>query len=334
MARKVNIRAAGALIWRARGKRIEVLLVHRPRYDDWSFPKGKAKPGESIRACCVREMKEETGYDVVLGQPAGRVHYETPEGKWKEVQYWMARTVSDTVGFVAARGRIKAAPTSEIDRVAWVGYEEAARLLTMRSDRDLLDRLIDRADDDKLDTSTLIVVRHARAVKRSAWKEGSEELRPLTASGGKRARALVPELGAYGVSRIVTSPWKRCADTVAPYATSAGVNLDINEALTETAHACAPKNVATVLEEILGRGEVPENGKVSGRERDASVVCVHRPTLPTVIAWLGEHATRTASKRLPTADPWLKTGQMLIAHVAYRKGKEPKIVAIETLRPS
>ena len=78
-----TVKAAGALVWRENGKHLEVLLVHRPRYDDWSIPKGKVDPCESVRTCAVREVAEETGVQVILGQPLSRVHYKIADGSWK-----------------------------------------------------------------------------------------------------------------------------------------------------------------------------------------------------------------------------------------------------------
>ena len=89
-----TVKAAGALVWRENGKHLEVLLVHRPRYDDWSIPKGKVEPCESVRTCAVREVAEETGVQVILGQPLSRVHYKIADGSRKEVHYWAARVAT------------------------------------------------------------------------------------------------------------------------------------------------------------------------------------------------------------------------------------------------
>ena len=86
-----TVKAAGALVWREKGKHLEVLLVHRPRYDDWSIPKGKVDSCESVRTCAVREVAEETGVQVILGQPLSRVRYKIADGARKEVHYWSAR---------------------------------------------------------------------------------------------------------------------------------------------------------------------------------------------------------------------------------------------------
>lgn len=112
-----TVKAAGALVWRENGKHLEVLLVHRPRYDDWSIPKGKVEPCESVRTCAVREVAEETGVQVVLGQPLSRVHYKIADGSRKEVHYWAARVAPEASAAVAARCAVKPASAKEIDAV-------------------------------------------------------------------------------------------------------------------------------------------------------------------------------------------------------------------------
>ncbi len=112
-----DVRAAGAVVTRKGG---DVLLVHRPKYDDWSFPKGKLDPGEHVVTAAVREVAEETGLDVRLGPALGRQRYRMSNGRWKTVDYWTARVVgSDDVGHYR--------PNDEIDAVEWVPWKEAER---------------------------------------------------------------------------------------------------------------------------------------------------------------------------------------------------------------
>ena len=113
------MRAAGALVWREKSGDLQVLLVHRPRYDDWSFPKGKLESGESLCACAVREVAEETGVQVRLEQPLGTTGYRLDDGTRKEVRYWAARELDRGSPALAARGRIPRASRSEIDGVRW-----------------------------------------------------------------------------------------------------------------------------------------------------------------------------------------------------------------------
>ncbi len=323
-SRSVDIRAAGAVVWRRNGRKVEVLLVHRPRWEDWSFPKGKLKNGETLRQCCVREIKEETGADIVLGVPLGRCHYETPDGNWKEVRYWLATEADPDNQVVRRRPKVKPAPKSEIDEVRWVPVKQAKAMVTNDDDRDLLGRMRDLWSDDKLVTTPLILVRHTRAQKRSAWKngKGSEETRPLTSTGLDRADMLVPELGAYGVDKVASSPWKRCMDTVKPYAKAVGTEIQELPELTEHAHKKAPKKVARYVKDLLRK------------EQHATALCLHRPTLPTVMDALAEFTPHAIMRQIPKSDPWLKTGEIIVAHVANRHGKAPTVVAFEKTRPA
>lgn len=329
MSTRRVVRAAGALVWRQEGKHLEVLLVHRPRYDDWSFPKGKVESRESVRSCAAREVAEETGVPIVLGQPLRTLSYRLDDGARKEVHYWAARPADPRAAALTARCAVEPASPAEIGQARWTRVKEARRLLTYDRDRDLLGELVDLWEDGKLDTWTLVLVRHARAVKRSVWnrpkerdRETDEATRPLTHDQGEtRARALVPILAAYGVGRIISSPWRRCADTVAPYARAAGIELETQGALTEAAHAERPKATRKVVERAL-------------REREEPVaLCTHRPVLPTVMDVVADHAPGRLLRSVPDRDPWLKTGEILVVHMARRPRGKIRAVAIEKQRP-
>ena len=324
------MRAAGALVWREKGGDLQVLLVHRPRYDDWSFPKGKLESGESLCACAVREVAEETGVQVRLEQPLETVRYRLGDGTRKEVRYWAARELDRGSPALAARGRIPRASRSEIDGVQWMGVKEARKRLDHAIDRDLLGSLVDLWEDDKLDTWTLVLVRHARAVKRSVWNrpkkrtaEQDEATRPLTGDHGRaRARALAPILAAYGVGRAISSPWRRCCDTMAPYCRAAGLKLELEPAITEHAHATAPKATRKVVERALRMREGPV------------ALCTHRPVLPAVMDVVAEYAPGKLLRSVPNRDPWLKTGEIMVIHMARRPHGKIRAVAIEKQRPS
>lgn len=122
-----DIVACGALVLRHVDAVVEVLLVHRPRYDDWSFPKGKLDPGETIEDCALREVNEETGFDVILGDRLDDVRYVDRKGRPKVVHYWRA---------VVAGGSFVA--NDEVDEVRWVDVVTAAELLTYERDQALL----------------------------------------------------------------------------------------------------------------------------------------------------------------------------------------------------
>jgi 8-oxo-dGTP diphosphatase len=124
------VRAAGGIVLR-RGPKVgwQVLIVHRPRYDDWSLPKGKADAGERDEDTALREVEEETGLRCTLGAPAGRTRYRDSKGRDKVVHYWLMEPESSESSFV---------PNDEVDEVRWCSITEATARLTYRHDRELL----------------------------------------------------------------------------------------------------------------------------------------------------------------------------------------------------
>jgi 8-oxo-dGTP pyrophosphatase MutT (NUDIX family)/phosphohistidine phosphatase SixA len=316
--RQRPVEAAGAVVWRVRGGELEVLLVHRPRYDDWSWPKGKLDPGEATATAAVREVGEETGEQVVLGPALPTLRYKTSDGRPKRVHLWAGRVADDAdAPAVRARLPVARAATTEIDDLRWLTVEAADRRLTRRADQGPLDALVAMHAKGRLDTDVLVIARHGRARSRSAWK-GDETDRPLTPSGRAQAEALTPVLAAFGVREVVTSRWERCAATIEPYARAAGLT-PTDAHLSEAEHERSPARVAGAV-----------RGLLEGR-RDA-VLCTHRPVLPTVLDVLGQHSRRSVADALPTKDPYLRPGELLVAHVG-STGKGPRVMAVETHLP-
>ena len=129
------VRAAGGIVRRRDpAGRWELLLVHRPRYDDWTFPKGKADPGERDEDAALREVAEETGLRCALGSDAGVTHYTDGRGRAKVVRYFLMEPAAVDHEF---------APNHEVDALRWLEPAAAGKLLTYRHDRDLLARLPD-----------------------------------------------------------------------------------------------------------------------------------------------------------------------------------------------
>jgi 8-oxo-dGTP diphosphatase len=120
------VRAAGGLVVREG----QVLLVHRPRYDDWTFPKGKCVDGEADESCALREVAEETGLVCTLGADAGVTEYVDAKGRPKRVRWWLMEALDGSF-----------APTDEVDEIRWVAHDEAAALLSYDRDLPLLDRI-------------------------------------------------------------------------------------------------------------------------------------------------------------------------------------------------
>jgi 8-oxo-dGTP pyrophosphatase MutT (NUDIX family) len=125
-----EVRAAGGVVWRRSGDDLEVALIHRPRYDDWSLPKGKLDPGESFEEAALREVEEETGFRCRLGRELGETHYRDRKDRPKVVRYW---AMEDCEG--------EFQPNDEVDEVRWVGVDEAKSMLSYDFDRELVDRV-------------------------------------------------------------------------------------------------------------------------------------------------------------------------------------------------
>ncbi len=256
MAEPPDVVAAGAVVWRP-GR--EVLLVHRPRYDDWSFPKGKLDPGESAPEAAVREVFEETGVRVRLGPPLPDQAYQVGAGR-KVVHYW--------VGWATADHDVSDyRPNHEIDAVEWVAEDEAVQRLSYRRDREILAV----AGPLRKRTRALVVLRHAKALSRKSW-DGDDRERPLDPGGHEQAQRLASLLGVWGVTRVVTSSSARCVQTVAPYADAAGRKVRATDALSE--EAATDASVTEVVSKLLDR-------------REGTVLCTHRPVLPTVLEAVG-----------------------------------------------
>lgn len=279
MAPPPDVLAAGVVVFRPGP---QVLLVHRQRYDDWSFPKGKLDRGEHRTGAAVREVEEETGLRVRLGTALGSQRY--PVGKrMKTVSYWTGRVVGDddVSGYE---------PNDEIDAVAWVDVEQACAALTYEYDRATLqEALLARPR-----TLPLLVLRHAKARSRKAWR-GDDQLRPLLASGREQAHRLAPIVAAYGVGQVVSSVSTRCVETVAPYVGESGTRLRLTDALSE--EGASPKAVGKQLERLVRR---------MGEHGVGGLMCTHRPVLPEIFARVG------------VEDPRLELGELLVVHL--RKG--------------
>ena len=256
-SRRPPVLAAGALVWRLKNDKLQVLVVHRPRYDDWSFPKGKAEPGESMVLTAIREVAEETGRQIVLGRYLGKARRRLVSGRKKRTLYWAAQVLPEAGPGEGLRAAVKPASKREIDKVRWWKVEKAARKLTHADDKRLLARLVDWYESGQLQVHSLVLVRHAKAVSRATWGYGinSEITRPLVMGRGQaQARDVAALLSAYGVRELVSSPWRRCVDTLAPYAHGCGLDLRSDEAFTEVSALMAPELMQASFRDLLERG--------------------------------------------------------------------------------
>lgn len=306
--------AAGAILWRKEKDTLKVLLIHRGRYDDWSWPKGKLDKGEGVVEAAVREIKEETGIKVALGPKLFESTYSLANGSKKLVHYWSAK-VSDS-----ALKKQKFSPDEEVSSFKWVAVSEAKKMLTYEHDNDPLDALIELNKSNLLDTRPVIILRHAKATPREEWKKG-EATRPLLPVGLIQAAALATTLKAYGPKLVVTSSWKRCMDTVLPYLNKHKSKLLERSQLSELGAKNGPKRTIKLVDKLVSSGK-------------GVVICSHRPALPTIVKALGAYGDKLQRKDLEEVLA-MKPGQMFVLHVSKNTGKKPgKIVAIESIAPA
>jgi 8-oxo-dGTP diphosphatase len=276
------IRAAGGVVWRPARAGPEIALVHRPRYDDWSFPKGKCERGEHELATAIREIREETGLRVVLGRRLASSVYQVTAGV-KRVSYWAARCVG-SAGFV---------PGHEVDQVRWLPAAEVKALLTYERDQVLLEEF----RSGPVLTDPLVLLRHAAAGRKQDWVSGRAQQpdldRPLDPSGSADADVLASLLASYGQCQVISSAAERCVATVRPYAAAVGVPVQVRSELTVTPE---PARDASLLTLATGTARAPTRGQpawpaqraagiavqlaVSGRP---TLICAHRENLPAMI---------------------------------------------------
>ncbi|KZS58167.1 NUDIX hydrolase [Mycobacterium kansasii] len=283
------VHAAGAVLWRpgkAKGA-VEVAVIHRPRYDDWSLPKGKVDPGETAAAAAVREVFEETGQQAHLGRRLVMTSYPIDQGI-KKVYYWAARRV----GGEFAAG-------AEVDDLVWLPIAGAMERLDYAQDRKVLGRFAKQPAD----TKTVLVVRHGTAGSKSRFS-GDDTKRPLDKKGRAQAEALVGQLLAFGATTVYAADRLRCHQTVQPLAEELGVSIHNERALTEEAYAKNPKQGRHRVLRIAAQPGTP-------------VICTQGKVIPYLIAWWCERdGVRPDKSRNHKGSTWvlsLSRGRLIAA---------------------
>ena len=214
------VRAGGGVVIRKTPKgNLKILVAHRPKYEDWSLPKGKADKGEKPERTAIREVLEETGFHCRIVAPLGTSRHRMTNGI-KEVHWFAMRPLPDSPGFEK---------NDEIDAIQWLSRKKAREVLDYENDRNLL-----KGSDLKkiAQTGTLHLLRHVAAGDRTKWK-GNDRERPITKKGRRQADAIAKSLKKSGIERIVSSPYERCIQSVKPLAKAIGAKIEVEEALAE-----------------------------------------------------------------------------------------------------
>ena len=281
--------AAGVVLWRPgyRESAPEIAVIHRPRYDDWSLPKGKVDPGETEPVTAVREVFEETGHHVELGRRIATVSYPI-EQRTKKVQYWSARSLGGSF-----------APNNEVDDLLWLAAPAAIKKVSYAYDRKVLRGWA----KEPVDTQSVLVVRHGSAGSKSRFS-GDDKIRPLDKKGRAQAEALVAQLSAFGPTDVYAADRVRCHQTVEPLAEELGVTINNEPTLTEEAYADNPKRGRRRVLQIAGSHRTP-------------VICTQGKVIPDLITWWCERdGVRPDKSRNQKGSTWvlsLAEGRLIAA---------------------
>jgi len=273
------IRAAGALLWRETGDlTVEIALIHRPRYDDWSLPKGKIELGETALQCAYRELLEETGIRATFTRQLGSVEYEE-SGQQKRVKYWAAHCALNQSKFIA---------NEEVDQLKWLPVSEALAAVTHESDKSIIQKF----SDEEKHTDTLIILRHTKALERGDWDE-EDSLRTLDETGFDQAQLLIKHLQPFAIDELYTSDYTRCVQTVTPIAHSRGLSITTVSSLNEESFELDPERAITFANALK-------------QDQKNILICSHNPVIPTMLR--GILNTRLKNKdliKLEPGDAWI-----------------------------
>ncbi|WP_024796663.1 NUDIX hydrolase [Tomitella biformata] len=282
--------AAGGVLWRAAANlpgTVEYAVIHRPKYDDWSLPKGKLDPGETLPTAAVREILEETGFHAVLGRYLQSVTYPVADRREKRVDYWAAEAVDGEF-----------TPNNEVDELRWLPFDKATELLSHDVDRAVLARFLARPPGDR----TLLLVRHASAGTRGKF-DGPDAERPLDASGWEQAELLTAQTLAFGVDTIYSADRTRCVQTVIPAATALGVRVRLEPSFSEEAFALVPKDARKRIRIIAAKSRT-------------AAICSQSGVIPDLLGWWAKRdGVALAAVSTRKASTWVLTlrGGTLIA---------------------
>ena len=295
------ILAAGGVVWRETSdSKIEVALIHRPRYDDWSFPKGKLDSGEELISCAHREIMEETGLDVELGPYLGEIEYEAIEGA-KLVKYWAAKSINNAMEFH---------PNSEVDLLEWHDLDSAKAKLTRDNDREILEIFA----ESPYKANKLIMLRHAKALARSEWQGGDED-RPLDNLGQIQAKRMHAIYQVFGISQIHTSDAVRCYDTVIGMTKALNIEPIITSKLSEYTFEKTKDKALDYVKELADQVRTTE---------DTVMLCSHNPILPRML----EKVCKKSDVDFP--ENKLKPGEAWVIYLGKKKCLQIDVISAPT----
>ena len=286
------ISAAGAVVWRKHKDNFtEVAIIHRPKYDDWSFPKGKIEVGESLIACAHREVLEETNLQTEFGPHLGQVEYFTPDGL-KKVTYWSAKVIAEK----------PFRTNTEVDQLKWIPITKVIAVLTNETDKEIFDKFV----KVKFNSKPFILLRHAKAITRDEW-QGEDDDRPLSSSGQNQAMRLLSTYQVFNIDQIHSSDAVRCYDTVKSMAKGLDIKLEVSSKLSENTYKKDKEKAFDYVSELI-------------KEDKSILICSHNPILPKMLNKLTKKSEIEADEdKLSPADGW----------VIHRSGKE--IIQIDRL---
>jgi 8-oxo-dGTP pyrophosphatase MutT (NUDIX family)/phosphohistidine phosphatase SixA len=273
------IRAAGALLWRELGDRsIEIALIHRPKYDDWTLPKGKIEEGETALQCAYRELIEETGIKAAFTRQLGSVEYEE-SGQRKRVIFWAAHCALEASAFI---------PNEEVDEMCWLSAEDALVAATHGSDKEIIENFMSQEPR----TDTLIILRHTKALERGDWDEEDSQ-RTLNEVGLDQAQLLIKHLEPFAIEEVYTSDYLRCVQTVTPMAHSRGLGITQVPSLNEETFETDPLRSVSFANALK-------------QDEKNILICSHNPVIPTMLR--GILNTKLKNKdliKLEPGDAWI-----------------------------
>lgn len=273
------IKAAGVLLWREREPlQVEVALVHRPRYNDWSFPKGNAEPGESYLQAAFRECVEETGVAPIFGAYLGESEYKY-DGEKKRVFYWLAKAPLDSGDFK---------PSLEVDKLSWMSVKEARHFLTYEEDRKVLRRFV----KSERHSQVMVFLRHAKAIKRDEWF-GEDSDRPLSHIGQVQASKIASNLRMFGIAEVHSSDAIRCLDTAKSVAEAIRVDVKSSSKLSEDYNKRDDNAATDYVDFLLNFSR-------------SFIVCGHNPMFhEMLLAFENGKACGKSLEKLSPADAWV-----------------------------